>query len=181
MSNCHEIVWICAQMTESFFVDEQNLVWSHKHTFLWFSECPIFYLFDLPVAFSVACLFIGQLDILHLNHLKLSTHYRVDFFDKKKLVWPQKIQLREFARVHLILFHSLVCGWIFETLQICMRSHELCTFWLWIDINLGVVFHFSQQKGDIVLALEDYKKAADLHPSRTEAMFNIGQHNFNLK
>ena len=80
-----------------------------------------------------------------------------------------------------MLFHSLMRGWIFETLQICMRSHELSTFQLWIDIILDVVFHFSQQKGDIVLALEDYKKAADLQPSRTEAMFNIGQHNFNLK
>ena len=37
------------------------------------------------------------------------------------------------------------------------------------------------QKGDIVLALEDYKKAAELQPSRTEAMFNIGQYYFNQK
>ena len=38
---------------------------------------------------------------------------------------------------------------------------------------------FSFKRGDMILALEDYKIAAQLMPSKTDAMFEIGLFRFN--
>lgn len=43
-------------------------------------------------------------------------------------------------------------------------------------ISLSLFFFF--KRGDLILALEDYKIAAKLLPSKTDAMFEIGLFRF---
>lgn len=45
-------------------------------------------------------------------------------------------------------------------------------------ISLSLFFFFFFKRGDLILALEDYKIAAKLLPSKTDAMFEIGLFRF---
>ena len=74
---------------------------------------------------------------------------------------------------------------LFEEVHLILNDHLLSVFASpSIHLSFTTVFHsntsfFLFQRGDIILAMEDYKRAADLQPSRTEAMFNIGLYHFN--
>ena len=80
----------------------------------------------------MVCLFIWQLTILHHDHLKFSTHHRINAcpWKKKLLASHDLLKTCSYSSpVVLTFYHFLSSAWIFESLQNLPKLLETLQRW----------------------------------------------------